>query len=306
MTVTSSGQIFVDLPQWVAEATEGTTPTASPAFASCGAVQSFGFNIDGNYVDISVLGIEDLISVMQGQQVFESSMKLHLVNDTFLKRCTNAANFASPTGTISEPFTILFSVPMNGTKNYVMLKGTRAKNVTISGEVGQPIEVTIDFVHTDITTPATSHGLTTPSLASNPSGAVWGWLDGGAAPLTYGGGTIEAKSISVSINRNTNPDHTMGNLKPHSSQSHGRRVGGDITALWTGATLVNSKSMEGLQKEPESSATSLAWILKSATSVLTVSGAVFATYRRDADADDAQGQVEQAGFRGTAVTVAAP
>jgi hypothetical protein len=303
MAKTSSGQLFVKLPQLVAESTEGTTPTASPTFTSLGAVQSLGFNIDGNFVDISQIGVEDLIAILQGQQVFESSIKLHLINSTFIKRIMNAANYASPSGLISETFSLLFSVYLDGTENYVIMKGTRGKNITLSCEVGQPIECTVDFVHTDITTPASAHGLTTPAFASAPSGPVWGWLDGGTSPVTYGGTAIDAKSISLSINRNTNPDHTLGNLKPHSSQPHGRRIGGDVTGLWTGTVLANSKSLEGLHKVPETSATSLAWVLKSATSTVTVTDAKFVTYRRDADADDAQGQVEQAGIKGTAIAV---
>jgi hypothetical protein len=122
MAKTSSGQLFVKLPQLVAESTEGTTPTASPTFTSLGAVQSLGFNIDGNFVDISQIGVEDLIAILQGQQVFESSIKLHLINSTFIKRIMNAANYASPSGLISETFSLLFSVYLDGTENYVIMK----------------------------------------------------------------------------------------------------------------------------------------------------------------------------------------
>ena len=125
----TSDQLFVKLPQTVAEATEGTTPTASPSFTTCGAVQSLGLNIDGNYVDVAMLGQEDLIDILQGNNVYESSMRLHLVNSTFLKWAVNAANYGTPTGTISESRSLLWSIYLNGTENFVIMKGTSPKSV---------------------------------------------------------------------------------------------------------------------------------------------------------------------------------
>jgi hypothetical protein len=252
-----------------------------------------------------MLGTEDLIAIAQGNNVYESSMRLYLVDTlyAFVKRAINAANYGTPTGTISETFTIVFSVYRNGSEVYVFLKGCRARNVTITGETGQPTEVTIDLAHTSITV-AAAHGLTTPTFASAPSGAVWGHLDGGANAVSYGGTALaDMTGISVSINRNTTPVHVHGNADPHSTLPHGRRIGGDYTGLWTARVIVNSKTIEGLQASPETSAQSLAWVLKSATSTLTITGAVFVTYRRDSDADATDAQLEQAGFRGLTATL---
>ena len=68
MVSTTSPVLFVKHPQWVAEATEGTTPTASPTFTSLGAVKSAAIKINGNFVDVAQLGAEDLITIVQGQQ----------------------------------------------------------------------------------------------------------------------------------------------------------------------------------------------------------------------------------------------
>ena len=297
MVVTSSSVLFVKHPQWVAESTEGTTPSASPSFTSLGAVKSAAIKINGNFVDVAQLGAEDLITIVQGQQDYETQFKLSMVNATgILARLIGAYNYATPAGTINESISIVFSVYLNGTENYIFCKGSRIKEGSISLDVGKETEVSVSFTHTNISTPGSSHGLTTPTFASLPSGAVYDWLAGGATPVSWNASGILCKKVTINIARNSKPDYTLGNLDPHSSQAHGRRISGDFTTLWTSSTLETDFKA--------GTARTLAIIIKTAVSTITVTGAKITDYARDGDIGSDEAIIEQCTFRGLSVAQA--
>lgn len=294
MVSTSSPILFVKHPQWVAELTEGTTPTASPTFVSLGAVKSTSIKINGNFVDVAQLGAEDLITIVQGQQDYETQFKLSAVNSSgIITRLIGAYNYATPAGTINESISIVFSIYLNGTENYIFCKGSRIKEGSISMDIGKETEITVSFTHTSISTPASSHGLTTPTFASLPTGAVWDWISGGTTPVSWNASGILCKKVSINIARNSKPDYTLGNLDPHSSQAHGRRISGDFTTLWTNTTLETDFKA--------STARTLAVILKTATSTITVTGAKITDYSRDGDIGSDEAIIESCTFRGLSV-----
>lgn len=295
MAITTTSQLIVKVPQYVEETTEGTTPTSSPTFAACGAAASLSLKKDQQYVDVAQLGPEDLLSLVKGPDMREFQIKFTLSDSTFLKYGVNAANFATPTGTISKSLSIVFSFYLNGTENFVFLKGSRCKSVSIAVEVGKPHEVTMDFVCLAISTAASSSGLTTPTHASTPSTAVWDWASGGADPVSWNSSAVNCKKFNITIDRNTKVDFTLGNSTGHSSQPHGRRISGDFMSLLTATTL---------ESDYESgTARTLAVVLKSATSTLTVSNAKLTTYSQDREADSDEAVVEACGFRALSCTV---
>ncbi len=297
MVVTTSANLFVKHPQWVAETTEGTTPTASPSFTSLGAVKTASIKFNGNYVDVAQLGSEDLITIIQGQQEYETSFTLTAVNKTgILTRLIDAANYGTPAGTVNQTISIIFSIYLNGTENYILCKGSRIKEGSISMDIGKETEITVSFIHTTITTPNASHGLTTPSFASLPTGAVYGWTDGGTTPLSWNSVGQLCKKVTLNINRSSKPDYTLGNLDPHSSQPHGRRITGDFTTLWTSTTL-EADFKAG-------TARTLALVLKTGTITITITGAKITDYTRDGDIGSDEAIVEQCTFRGLSVSQA--
>ena len=297
MVSTTSPVLFVKHPQWVAETTEGTTPTASPSFTSLGAVKTASIKINGNFVDVAQLGAEDLITIVQGQQEYETSFTLSAVNATsIIARLIGAYNYATPSGLINETISIIFSIYLNGTENYILCKGSRIKEGSISWDIGKETEITVSFVHTSISTPSSSHGLTTPTFASLPSGAVYDWLAGGATPVSWNASGILCKKFTLNIARNSKADYTLGNLDPHSSQAHGRRISGDFTTLWTNTTLETDFKA--------GTARTLAIVLKTSVSTITITGAKIVDYSRDGDIGSDEAVVENCTFRGLSVAQA--
>ena len=297
MVSTTSPVLFVKHPQWVAETTEGTIPTASPTFTSLGAVKTASIKINGNFVDVAQLGAEDLITIVQGQQEYETSFTLSLVNATsIIARLIGAYNYATPSGLINETISIIFSIYLNGTENYIICKGSRIKEGSISWDIGKETEVTVSFVHTSIATPNSSHGLTTPTFASLPSGAVYDWLAGGTTPVSWNASGILCKKFTLNIARNSKADYTLGNLDPHSSQAHGRRISGDFTNLWTNTTIETDFKA--------GTARTLAIVLKTSVSTITITGAKIVDYSRDGDIGSDEAIVENCTFRGLSVAQA--
>ena len=299
MVVTSSSVLFVKHPQWVAESTEGTTPTASPSFTSMGAVKSMSIKINGNFVDVAQLGAEDLITLVQGQQDYETQFKLSAVNATgIVARLIGAYNYATPSGLINETISILASVYVNGTENFILCKGSRIKEGSISWDIGKETEISVSFTHTKIITPITTAnaGLTTPSYATLPTGAVYDWLAGGATPVSWNAAGILCKKFTLNITRNSKPDYTLGNLDPHSSQAHGRRISGDFTNLWTNTTLETDFAA--------GTARVLAIVLKTSVSTITITGAKITDYSRDGDIGSDEAIIENCTFRALSVVQA--
>ena len=190
------------------------------------------------------------------------------------------------------------SVYVNGTETFILCKGSRIKEGSISLDIGKETEISVTFTHTTIITPITTAnaGLTTPTYASLPSGAVWDWISGGLTPVSWNASGILCKKVTINILRNSKPDYTLGNLDPHSSQPHGRRISGDFTTLWTNTTLETDFKA--------GTARTLAIILKTAVSTITVTGAKITDYSRDGDIGSDEAIVEQCTFRALSVAQA--
>ena len=297
MVVTTSATLFVKHPQWVAEATEGTTPTASPSFTSLGAVKSASIKIGGNFVDVAQLGAEDLITMVQGQQDYETSFTLSATGTAgIIARLIGVYNYGTPAGTVNESISIVFSIYVNGTENFIFCKGSKIKEGSISLDIGKETEITVTFTHTSITTPSSSSGLTTPTFASLPSGAVFDWTSGGATPVSWNASGILAKKVTINIARNSKPDYTLGNLDPHSTQPHGRRISGDFTTLWTNTDLETDFKA--------GTARALAVVIKTGTSTITVTSAKITDYTRDGDIGSDEAIIENVTFRGLSIAQA--
>jgi len=303
MVVTTTAQLFLKPLQFVAETTEGTTPTSSPAFTVCPPVKSLSIKKDGGYVDVAQVGPEDLAGLIQGLQSYETSITFYAsstsTDEAFFQRAIQAANFGTPAGTISATFSMAFSFYLNNVENYVLLKGSRAKNVSIKMAVGQPHEITIDYVHTDIIKPISTAnaGLTTPTwITVFNAGTIHDWLSGGVSPISLISVTLDCTEFNCTINRNTTADYALGTAGPHSSQPHGRRISGDCKNLYTVVTN------ETTFRTPTTG--TITAVLSTGVSTLTITNAVIISLGVDYGADDTEATVEQLGFKGRACTYA--
>lgn len=268
MAITTTAQLLSHPYQFLVETTEGTTPGAG-SFTVAPPCKSISVKKDGGYVDVAQIGPEDLAKLVQGLQTFETSVVFYSSatagDEAFFARAINAANIGTPAGTISETYSALIGFRLNNVVNYMVMKGTRAKSVSIKASLGNPHEITIEFVHTNIPFPTTAAPAGTTVSTTFNTGVINDWLSGGTAPVTVIGAVIDATEFNCTINRNTKVEHTLGNKNPHSSQPHGRRIAGDFNNLYT--VVTNETAYDA------ATTGTILFVLQTATTTLTISTA---------------------------------
>lgn|GEM_PF-1931661 len=291
---TTTAQLLIKQLQFVEESVEGTTPSSSPTFSEVGKVSSLSFNIDNNETEVLQIGPEDIYGLVQGKTRYGFKIKTAMFSSTFLKYCMNSASYGAPAGTISAPLSFVFSFYLNGTENFVFLRGSRCTNMTITGDISQPVVLSAEFVCMSISEPSTTSGLTTPNWITPSIAVVWDWLSGGASPVSWNAVAINAVKIEITVNRNTAEDYTLGNAGPYTIQAHGRRIAFTVTQLWTDTVMSGDRNT--------ATARSMTWTLKSGTSTITLTSAVLDKQQQDISADQASSLVQV--FNGKAQAIA--
>lgn len=300
-------QQFTRPVQFIEEVTEGTTPGVG-AWTAVGQALSLSYKTDGGFVETAQIGPEDINALSQGLQGHTFTVRYRASSSAFIKRAINAQNFATPTGTISASLSVMFGIYLNGpTENFIIFKGVRAKSCTVTAELGRPTEFSIDFVALSIAVPAT----TTPGgtlVSAFPTAAVYDWLSGGTTtPLRWGtdsaAGQVPATRFTVTIERNTNVDFTLGNANAIGSLPHGRRISGEFTLYWNLDLMGNASTLENDFRN--GTARLLKYYMSSTTDYLDFGSTVKLTaYSRDHDSEDTNALVETAEFKALTVLAA--
>lgn len=266
MAKTTTGKLIQEYFQAAAETVEGTTNT-NANFSTIGALptQKLGFKKIKDSTDERQIGDEDILAHVPGTNKYNILTDVFLESSAYTKRLVNSANPTTPAGTVSEPLTQFYSYLLDGTKYYRIFKGCRPMSGSIKGEINKAHITNISWVGKSSALPATSHGFAgTPTIvATKPAGPIWHWQSGGATPIAVNAVNVDGVSINVNFNRGTKEDHTFGNEDPHSSQPYDREI------TYTIECLYSTTAIETLW-DSEAEFT-IAWILKSAVSTLTLS-----------------------------------
>lgn len=297
MVEPTSAQRLVKPLQFVENPAGSNSPGASPSFTAVGPAATWDLVKNVNVVEVPQWGSEDLFGFGTGLPERSTTMNYMLQNSTLLKYALNAANWTTPAGTIAASITILASIHLNGTTEYfIKALGTRANSVTYTREIGKPDTVDLNWRHTDVPVPSTAHGLTTPTFVTSfPSGTVWDWLSGGANPLSWGSTALDCKRFTVTVERNTSDEFTLGNTAALATQPHARRVKGSFTNIWTSAAIETDYEA-GTER-------TLTLVLKTSVSTMTITNAHITSYKRSNSASSNEAIVEECEFDGVAISV---
>ena len=191
--------------QYVEETTYGTVPT-TPTFISAGKIKRLSFNIDAAVERYRSLGLRTVCSFLQTGQMYSFEIEYSPFDIDLLARGINNPN---GTGTIEKSLSFLYSKLINGTEYYYILKGAKTDQITIE-ITKEAVNVTQSFLCREVTTPTTSHGLTTPTFASAPTGVPWTGKDGGDDPLTYDGSSYDTPRFNLEVAWNLDPGQPNG------------------------------------------------------------------------------------------------
>lgn len=175
----------------------GVTPTASPSFTAAGLNTEITLSPDITHEDVNILGSEDLVDAVKTGELYTFTTRF---NPTDVNLFTYGLVAAGGTSTLDESLSFIFSEKLDGTENYTFMKGCRPTSTTLSLERGTwGIDMT--WVCKEITTPATSHGLTTPTFASAPTASPVTHTDAGSDPFTWNSTAFPERRFSTTVTR---------------------------------------------------------------------------------------------------------
>ncbi len=293
-TLTHASKIVNQL-EYVEESTEGTIPT-NPAMVFLANVAKWTPKITLENDAYRRHGGEDFYKMVFGRQVFESTFEFGITNSTFLKYGISAVGGGS--GTTDKSLSIGFSFKLNGTTNFVTCTRSRVKTLKITGDVSKPtIMVQVTMAHDQINTPSASDYIGAGSHATADATALWGMASGGANPVTWNAGAIPVEQISVTFTREVGAKWILGSQKASFMEpSLARTVKGDLTNEYTAVTLETDAKA--------GTARTLAWVLLSSTSTLTLSVVNLTDLTdRTYDADSKEPLPEKWGFQAQSAAI---
>jgi hypothetical protein len=184
--------------QYIEESTYGLTPTASPVFTSAGEIESVSETTELALKRYRSLGMEDLYQFLKNGQMYSFEVVYQPISSALIKYGTQAQG--GGTGTIDKSLSFLYSEDINDIENYVFYKGARCDQVSVE-VTNDSVKVSQNFICKDITTPSTTHGLTTPTFASANSAAPWTGTDGGSNPFTHNSNNYDVDKFKFTVAR---------------------------------------------------------------------------------------------------------
>jgi hypothetical protein len=262
MSVTPSGGWFVvKNPQYVEELTYGTFPT-NPTMNWIGAVDNFDPKADMQSIMVPQVGTEDLKYILKGAEVYTLDLEFGLQTSTFAKY--GISSQGGGTGTIDKSLSILFSAKLNTVENFVQILGSRIGSFTVSAQTGQLTKAKCQVQAKAIPVPSTSSPIGTGTFATDPATNPWTFYDGGANPVTIGALNPDVREFSVTFERNLERLHVLGQSQQKFLPPKQRRITGNFTIVWEDVNQYTNLTSD--------SGVTITWVLKTATSVLTLSG----------------------------------
>jgi len=201
--------------QYVEETTPGQTPT-SPTLIHAGPIVDLADSQESQAIKYRQIGSRDMYAMIKTGELFSFDITFNPLDDGLLNYAINLPGVGSQN--IGKTLSFIKSALIDGTEMYTIYKGAVADSCDISITADGAVEVTISYICTEITTPSTTHGLTTPVFATNPSAIPWTNLSGGVGPLRIAGvasgNIVDTPSFSCSITHNIERVKPNGQTTP--------------------------------------------------------------------------------------------
>ena len=206
--------------QYVAETTYGTTPTASPSFTAVAIVGEIIPKVDDIEIDVRQIGSHLKYAsapMVSAAHKYGFTLNIKPFAITFLKYGSEPPNYTTPAGTSAESLSFLLQYKQAlGTAalvtHFVLFTGAKCNTLNISVSAEGLVEVSMEWICREIKTPATSHGLTTPTIVdfSGITTAPLSNVDGGVKPITINAITYAVNNMVINWNNNLIPDPYNG------------------------------------------------------------------------------------------------
>lgn len=221
--------------QYVAEgitpATFGVTPVTAPTFLLAGAITDITEGININSTMYRTVGLRNYYKNISYGHAYTFELGFSPDNNTLMKYGSEAD---AGTGTIGESLSFLKTIKINSAgslvEHFIFYKGCRMNVLDIS-VAGQMVEVNSSWLARQITVPATTSGLTTPSFVAfgGLTATPWSHLQNGSLPLTINSVTYPCSQFHCNWNNNIAVDNMNGTDLVDAFTQGNRDITGDFT-----------------------------------------------------------------------------
>lgn len=196
--------------QYTNETVFRTKKTSSPSYTATAIVSEIRPRINGVEIDTRQIGSHLLYGQQTAFHSYGFNMNLWPFALPFLKYGTEPPNYSTPAGTSAESLQFLLKYKQaTGTAElrdyYVFFLGFKPNTTELSVSSQGLLEASMDWQGGEITIPATTHGLTTPTLVNDFSGITSpaiSNIDGGNTPFTINGTSYPIKEFRIQWNNN--------------------------------------------------------------------------------------------------------
>lgn len=226
----SGGYHVVKPPQYVEEYTYASTPS-SASLSWIGIVYTFSPTADMTPIEFRKVGSEDLTDQAKGTEQYTTTIEYELQNTNFLKYGVQAQG--GGTQTPDNSLSVVTSLRLNNTENFIKLLGARINSLKVAGKAGESHKTTAELFSNDITPASTNVSIGgTPNYTSDPGTKPWTFANGGANPVSASGRALPTTEIEVTVNRNLERIYTLGSNKVQYLPAKNREITGSVTLVW--------------------------------------------------------------------------
>jgi len=222
-TLTGPWQVQKHL-SYVEETTFGTTPT-SPTTTNAGLVNELTNTTEITANKYRALGSADVAAGLKCGELYSFSVKYNPVSLTLanygLKLDTGL------TGTNGKSLSMVYSIKLSGTENYVIFRGCKTDSVDI--EISpDSLDVTQNFICKSISVPSSAHGLgANTSFAAASSSTPLCGTD--ANSFTWNSTSYDPVSFKVTVAQNLEARRTVGQQQIQYLTATNRDITFDLT-----------------------------------------------------------------------------
>jgi hypothetical protein len=243
LTLTGPWQVQKQL-SYVEEATFGTTPT-NPTTVNAGLINELTPTTEITANKYRALGNADVAAGLKCGELYSFSVKY---NPAVLTLANYGLKLDTGlTGTNGKSLSMVYSIKLSGTENYVVFRGCKTDSVDIE-ITPDSLDVTQNFICKSIAVPSTAHGLGANTIFAAASGAT-PLCGTDSSQLTWNAQTYDETSFKCTVAQNLEARRTVGQQQIQYLTSTNRDITFDFTVpstgtvLMTDATAMTSRTM---------------------------------------------------------------
>ncbi len=244
----------------------GTPPSGSYTFIAPQA--AFIPEYDLGAIQVRPIGTRTGRNIVDGAHIGGFTLRFNPYNSTLLKYAFNTGSgTGSVTGTIDKSLTFVTRIVISGSQYVMWIPGCRIERATIALGAGGLLQGEVYCVGIlpmlSGSVPA-SNMLTWPS---DPGTAPWSFVDGGTTPFIISGSSVYTPNVNrlrAAARNNVTPLFVLGKQNPIENPP----MESQVQLVWT--QLMDS--ITSWQAATGSMDLGAYWILKSGTSVMTLTG----------------------------------